>query len=97
MSTCRTYRHAQDIDVLSIPWQGVGDGHDTNVVTILQSFGNEGFGRFAGGGKAMVWKGKGHHFAGAGKMVGQREADGPFSPLLFMTACEKAERSTGCY
>lgn len=97
MSACQTYRHAQDIDVLSIPGQGVGDGHDIRVVTILQGVGYEGVGRFAGGGKAMAGEGEGHHFAGAGKMVGKREADGPFSPLLFMTAWDKAERSTGCY
>lgn len=116
MSACRTYHHAQDIDGLSSPGQGMGDGHDIRVVTLLQGVGYEGVGRFAGGGKAMARRSEGHHFADAGimmdkarwvpvidhfadagKMVGQREADGPFSPLLFMTACEEAERSTGCY
>lgn len=97
MNSGTTYRHAQDMDVLSIPGQGVEDGHDIRVVTILQGVGYEGVGRFAGGGKAMARRSKGLHFAGAGKMGGQRVADGPFSPLLFITACDKAERSTGCY
>lgn len=49
-----TYRYAQDMDVLSMRVRGLGDGHDMDVVSMLQGSGNEGFDRFADGGKMMV-------------------------------------------
>ncbi len=71
MITAGTYRYAKDIDVLRKFRQGLGDGHDIRVVTLLQGVGYEVLERFADGGKVMVGSGTVHHFAGAGKMMHQ--------------------------